>query len=152
MLMESAVHAPTRRRPKSLKIYFVAQFDRPIENLGGWQDGNVIESAGPFALTAPPASEFRELILPLSGAPALVSANAVSLFLLPEAVGGMLEVSRDLVSSIIQRAAAAGFPTQEATRFLTRAQIAIANGEYKRGYLNLARAYNAVMILTPAGL
>jgi putative alpha-1,2-mannosidase len=38
-------NGPTRRRPKSLKIYFVAQFDRPIENLGGWRDGKVIASS-----------------------------------------------------------------------------------------------------------
>lgn len=79
------------------------------------------------------------------------TANSVSLFLLPESVGGMLEVSVDLVISIIQRAGAAGLQTHEATRFLTVAQIAIAGGEYKRGYLNLARAYNAVMALTPVG-
>lgn len=37
-------NAPTRRRPKPLKIYFVAQFDRPIQTFGGWQDGNIIET------------------------------------------------------------------------------------------------------------
>jgi predicted alpha-1,2-mannosidase len=44
-LVGYVVNAPTRRRPKALKIYFVAQFDRPIKNFGGWQDGEVIKSA-----------------------------------------------------------------------------------------------------------
>ena len=44
-LVGYVTNAPTRRRPKPLKIYFVAQFDRPIKNLGGWQEGNVIASA-----------------------------------------------------------------------------------------------------------
>lgn len=44
-LVGYVVNAPTRRRSKALKIYFVAQFDRPIKNLGGWRDGDVIDSA-----------------------------------------------------------------------------------------------------------
>jgi predicted alpha-1,2-mannosidase len=31
-----AVMAPTPRRPKPFTVYFVAQFDRPIEKFGGW--------------------------------------------------------------------------------------------------------------------
>lgn len=42
--------------------------------------GNVIESAGPFTLNAVPIGSFGEIILPLSGNPALASANAFTLY------------------------------------------------------------------------
>ncbi len=42
--------------------------------------GTIIESAGPFVLTAPSAGGFNEIILPLSGAPALAAANAFTLY------------------------------------------------------------------------
>jgi predicted alpha-1,2-mannosidase len=45
-LVGYVVNAPTRRRPRPVKIYFVARFDRPIKRLGGWRDGALIESAG----------------------------------------------------------------------------------------------------------
>ena len=75
--------------------------------------------------------------------------SAVSLFVLPEAVGGMLEVSEDLVISIIHRAQMAGLPVGDARALLATAQEAIARNEFRRGYLNLARAYDAVLRLSP---
>ena len=32
-----AVMAPTSRRPKPLKVYFIAQFDQPFSEFGGWE-------------------------------------------------------------------------------------------------------------------
>lgn len=34
-------NAPTRRRPKATRIYFVAQFDQPFLTMGGWQQGEL---------------------------------------------------------------------------------------------------------------
>ena len=49
-------NAPTRRRPKPVRIYFVAQLDRSIETLGGWRDGTPIESAD--TITGPNTGAF----------------------------------------------------------------------------------------------
>ncbi len=35
-------NAPTRRRPKATRIYFVAAFDRSFDAFGGWRDGEVL--------------------------------------------------------------------------------------------------------------
>lgn len=34
-------NAPTRRRPKPYRVYFVAQFDRPFQSLDGWAGENI---------------------------------------------------------------------------------------------------------------
>ena len=34
--------AATVRRPKPITIYFVAEFDKPFESFGGWQNGKII--------------------------------------------------------------------------------------------------------------
>jgi predicted alpha-1,2-mannosidase len=36
----------THRRPKSTYVYFVARFDTPISDFGGWEDGEIIVDAG----------------------------------------------------------------------------------------------------------
>ena len=39
-------HAPTRRRPKPCRIFFVTRFDKPFESLGGWADDGVMDDVG----------------------------------------------------------------------------------------------------------
>jgi len=55
--------------------------------------GNIIESDGPFALTTPPIAEFNEIILPLSGAPALASANTITLYGCSFGANGSLQIT-----------------------------------------------------------
>ncbi|MCC5930967.1 MAG: GH92 family glycosyl hydrolase [Cyclobacteriaceae bacterium] len=38
-----AIMGPTRRRPKPVHVFFVAQFDKPFETFSAWQDGKDIE-------------------------------------------------------------------------------------------------------------
>ncbi len=33
----------TLRRPKPVKVFFIAQFDKPFETFAGWQDGKLVE-------------------------------------------------------------------------------------------------------------
>ncbi len=38
-----ALMGSTVRRPKPVTVYFVAQFDKPFETMGGWKEGEVLE-------------------------------------------------------------------------------------------------------------
>ena len=42
-LAGTVVNAPTRRRPKATPIHFVARFDRPFEDFGGWSGKRVLD-------------------------------------------------------------------------------------------------------------
>ena len=39
-------NAPTRRRPKPCRIYFVIRFDKPFQTMGGWGDDAVQDDVG----------------------------------------------------------------------------------------------------------
>jgi predicted alpha-1,2-mannosidase len=39
-----AAMAPTRRRPKTTNVFFVAVFDKPFQSFGAWQDGRLLEN------------------------------------------------------------------------------------------------------------
>jgi predicted alpha-1,2-mannosidase len=43
------VNAPTRRRPKTAHVYFVARFSRPFESFGGWRGKKVLADVGEVA-------------------------------------------------------------------------------------------------------
>ncbi|MGR3812206.1 GH92 family glycosyl hydrolase [Jiulongibacter sp. NS-SX5] len=43
-----AVMGPTIRRPKSIKIYFVARFDKPFDHISGWERGREQEFKNDF--------------------------------------------------------------------------------------------------------
>ena len=40
-----AVMAPTSRRPKPFTVYFVAQFNRPVQSFGAWREGQPLAGA-----------------------------------------------------------------------------------------------------------
>ena len=56
------IMAPTTRRPKPFTVYFIAQFNRPMQNFGAWREGQSLagavesvegKAAGAFATFAP---------------------------------------------------------------------------------------------------
>ena len=65
-LAGSAVMAPTERRPKPFTVYFVARFDEPFSQFGGWTNGTLLSGqvqvaqgvrAGAFVTFASPVKK-----------------------------------------------------------------------------------------------
>lgn len=44
-IVGEVVMAATIRRPKPITVYFVADFDKPFDQFGGWKDGSIINVA-----------------------------------------------------------------------------------------------------------
>ncbi len=51
-----ATNGPLRRRPKPCTIYFVARFDKPFQEFGGWKDGRLL--AGEDQVSGPGSGAF----------------------------------------------------------------------------------------------
>ena len=74
-----------------------------------------------------------------------VGAPRLALLFLPLANGGQLEFVRDIVTDSIQLCLNAGVAVGKANTFLTTANTAYANRQYKSAYDNYANAYQAVV-------
>ena len=66
--------AATVRRPKPITIYFVAEFDKPFESFGGWQNGKILpvqnsvegEHTGVYLGFKTAANEIRQMKVAIS--------------------------------------------------------------------------------------
>jgi predicted alpha-1,2-mannosidase len=69
-----AIMAPTIRRPKTVTVFFVAQFDRPFESLKAWQNGKLLgnqdyiegEKIGGYVNFSTAAAEKRKMKVAIS--------------------------------------------------------------------------------------
>jgi predicted alpha-1,2-mannosidase len=69
-----AIMAPTRRRPKPVHVFFVAQFDKPFDKFSAWKDGQNMEiddliegpSTGAYVTFATKKDEVRQMKVAIS--------------------------------------------------------------------------------------
>ena len=108
-------------------------------------DTAVLAAVGDQNSTISAALEkFKTLTLRISiekGLAANEHKHPISLFLLPEAHGGYLEVVRAIVTETIDNMRAAGMKIREAEKKLAKGDEKFAVGDYKKAYKNFADAY-----------
>ena len=141
-----AIMAPTRRRPKPVHVFFVAQFDKPFEKFSAWENGQNIEindliegpSTGAYVTFSTTESEVRQMKVAIS----YVSTEQARLNLQAELphwdFDKIVHESRDDWNSWLSRIEIEGGTEIEQRRFYTdlwkalqgRRILSDANGKY----------------------